>query len=119
MNRIDIVRAWKDEAYRLSLSEAERAALPENPAGVTELNETSLGETAGAGGLNTSPLVCQVHRTPICPPRSYYVRECPVPLTQRVLCPPKIMRIGCPPLTLSGCPPISLSCPQGDQHLPY
>jgi mersacidin/lichenicidin family type 2 lantibiotic len=27
-----IVRAWKDAEYRLGLSEAERAALPEHPA---------------------------------------------------------------------------------------
>lgn len=33
MNRKSIIRAWKDPEYRASLSEAERAALPENPAG--------------------------------------------------------------------------------------
>ena len=33
MSKIDIIRAWKDEAYRQSLSEAERTRLPENPAG--------------------------------------------------------------------------------------
>jgi len=27
------IRAWKDEDFRLSLSEAERASLPQNPAG--------------------------------------------------------------------------------------
>jgi mersacidin/lichenicidin family type 2 lantibiotic len=34
MNRVDLFLAWKDEAYRSSLSDAERAALPENPAGL-------------------------------------------------------------------------------------
>jgi len=34
--QIDIIRAWKDEAYRSSLSDEERCALPENPVG--ELN---------------------------------------------------------------------------------
>ena len=33
MKEIDIVRAWKDEEYRASLSEEERGLLPEHPAG--------------------------------------------------------------------------------------
>jgi mersacidin/lichenicidin family type 2 lantibiotic len=33
MSKQDIIRAWKDAAYRDSLSAAERAALPDNPAG--------------------------------------------------------------------------------------
>ena len=37
MSNQDIIRAWKDEDYRLSLSEAERALLPEHPAGLIEL----------------------------------------------------------------------------------
>ena len=32
-----IIRAWKDPAYRASLSDAERQRLPENPAGAIEL----------------------------------------------------------------------------------
>src|SRR4051794_23240689 len=31
-SHVDVVRAWKDSEYRAGLSEAERAALPENPA---------------------------------------------------------------------------------------
>ena len=31
MNCPDIVRAWKDEEYRTGLTEAECAALPQNP----------------------------------------------------------------------------------------
>ncbi|QBD80924.1 mersacidin/lichenicidin family type 2 lantibiotic [Ktedonosporobacter rubrisoli] len=50
--KFDIVRAWKDESYRESLSEEERALLPENPAGV-ELSESSLETVYGAhGGSN-------------------------------------------------------------------
>ena len=46
-----VVRAWKDEEYRLSLSDAERSGLPENPAGTIELTDADL---AGAtGGLFT------------------------------------------------------------------
>src|SRR5262249_34239830 len=43
-----IVRAWKDEAYRKSLSEAERAMLPENPAGIIELTDGQLDVAGGA-----------------------------------------------------------------------
>ena len=47
MSNINIVRAWKDSAYRNSLSEAERAALPANPAGSVELSDADLGHVAG------------------------------------------------------------------------
>ena len=42
MSTSDVIRAWKDEAYRLSLSEEERALLPENPAGEMELTDEAL-----------------------------------------------------------------------------
>jgi mersacidin/lichenicidin family type 2 lantibiotic len=48
MKRENIIRAWKEEAYRSSLSEAERALLPENPAGSIELDDAALGGIAGA-----------------------------------------------------------------------
>lgn len=47
MSRIDIIRAWKDEAYRQSLSAAERAALPANPAGAVELTEAEAAAVEG------------------------------------------------------------------------
>lgn len=47
MSNNNIVRAWKDPAYRNSLSEAERAALPANPAGSIELSDADLGRVAG------------------------------------------------------------------------
>lgn len=50
----DIVRAWKDETYRLTLSEEDVNALPANPAGELELNNAEMesvdGGTAGFGG---------------------------------------------------------------------
>jgi mersacidin/lichenicidin family type 2 lantibiotic len=42
MSKQDIIHAWKDAAYRDSLSAAERAALPDNPAG-------ALGPPVAAG----------------------------------------------------------------------
>ena len=57
MKARQVVRAWKDEEYRLSLSDAERSALPENPAGTMEL---SYADLAGAtGGIKvTLGLAC-------------------------------------------------------------
>ena len=43
-----IVRAWEDSEYRHSLSAAELAALPENPAGGIELTDAELGHVVGA-----------------------------------------------------------------------
>ena len=52
MSKIDIVRAWKDEEYRLSLTETQRASLPESPAGAIELTEVELSSVAG--GITTA-----------------------------------------------------------------
>ncbi|HKS26457.1 MAG TPA: mersacidin/lichenicidin family type 2 lantibiotic [Pyrinomonadaceae bacterium] len=54
MSNVNIVRAWKDEEYRRSLSEAERAMLPQNPAGMIELNDKDL-ETVAGGDTWTEP----------------------------------------------------------------
>jgi mersacidin/lichenicidin family type 2 lantibiotic len=51
MSPKDIIRAWKDEEYRRSLSEAERAQLPVNPAGSNELKEADLQAAVG-GAFN-------------------------------------------------------------------
>ena len=47
MSHVNVVRAWKDEEYRLSLSEAERSRLPENPAGLLEQTEVELESATG------------------------------------------------------------------------
>ena len=39
MSKVDVIRAWKDEEYRLSLTEQERAQLPAHPAGLIELED--------------------------------------------------------------------------------
>jgi mersacidin/lichenicidin family type 2 lantibiotic len=49
MAKDKVIRAWKDPAYRNSLSAAERAALPANPAGSIELSDARLGQIAGGG----------------------------------------------------------------------
>ncbi|MBO0782833.1 MAG: mersacidin/lichenicidin family type 2 lantibiotic [Ktedonobacteraceae bacterium] len=46
--KLDIARAWKDEAYRSSLSTEELAQLPEHPAGAFELSADELETVHGA-----------------------------------------------------------------------
>lgn len=53
MSHQDIIRAWKDEEYRNSLSDAERAQLPENPAGLIELPDEELDAVAGGKSIFT------------------------------------------------------------------
>jgi len=52
MSNQDIIRAWKDEHYRLSLSRAEQELLPAHPAGNIELSDELLDMVAG--GLEAS-----------------------------------------------------------------
>ena len=49
MSKEMMVRAWKDPAYRASLTPEERAALPSHPAGssFTELDDSELAGVAG------------------------------------------------------------------------
>ena len=49
--KFDIIRAWKDESYRSSLSAQEQAMLPENPAGALELSDAELDTVQGASNI--------------------------------------------------------------------
>ena len=42
MPTMEIVRAWKDEEYRDTLTEEQRAQLPAHPSGVIEFGEPQL-----------------------------------------------------------------------------
>ena len=46
----NVVRAWKDETYRRSLSVEQLAMLPANPAGEIELTDVELEAISGASG---------------------------------------------------------------------
>ena len=59
-----IIRAWKDEAYRRSLKNSEQAQLPANPAGLIELTELELASVAG--GTRDTALLCQLSLTGTC-----------------------------------------------------
>ncbi len=58
MKDVDIVRAWKDETYRDSLSPEQRMMLPEHPAGMIELIEEDLNAVNGGSILPPSVIVC-------------------------------------------------------------
>ena len=47
MSKTNIIRSWKDADFRDSLSDAERALLPENPAGLVELTDEVLSDVVG------------------------------------------------------------------------
>jgi mersacidin/lichenicidin family type 2 lantibiotic len=63
--KLDIVRAWKDEAYRQSLSEEQLSTLPANPAGQLELAETDLLSVQGGSGLELLELLNHISVTSI------------------------------------------------------
>ncbi len=49
MSKVDIIRAWKDKAYRNSLNAAQQNALPGNPAGTVELPDDVVQSVSGGG----------------------------------------------------------------------
>lgn len=48
MPTLDIIQAWKDEAFRDSLTNAQRAVLPGHPSGSIQFQESYLGEDSMA-----------------------------------------------------------------------
>jgi mersacidin/lichenicidin family type 2 lantibiotic len=70
MSHQKIIRAWKNEEYRLSLSETERASLPAHPAGLVELSDKELSGVAGGATIWVSTACCSVGcRTLACGPK--------------------------------------------------
>ena len=60
MTKEMIIKAWKSEQYRHTLSNSERGALPEHPAGIIELDDQFLGGVSGAEEGKTWSLGCAV-----------------------------------------------------------
>jgi mersacidin/lichenicidin family type 2 lantibiotic len=61
---IDLLRALKDEEYRLSLAATEQVQLPASPIGGVQLTETELDDISGAG--YTYWLSCTLTRKTCC-----------------------------------------------------
>ncbi|MBD2315042.1 mersacidin/lichenicidin family type 2 lantibiotic [Desertifilum sp. FACHB-1129] len=61
MFNLDIIRAWKDENYRDSLTEAQRSQLPENPAGLIELTDEDMSSVSGGCCCGSSACSSLVH----------------------------------------------------------
>jgi mersacidin/lichenicidin family type 2 lantibiotic len=80
MSKRNIIRAWKDESYRHSLSAAERAGMPQNPAGAIELGEKELHGVAGGGWLTIQNSVCVCYTVYIAC-HTLYPWDCPIPNT--------------------------------------
>ena len=57
MSYLDIIPARKDEAYRLSLSDVERAQLLGNSAGLIELTDAALGAVIGGMTIQASTAI--------------------------------------------------------------
>ena len=52
------VQAWKNDAFRNSLSAAEKSMIPENPAGFIELSCDELVAVNGSSGQSVTSLPC-------------------------------------------------------------
>jgi len=76
MPKLDIIRAWKDEEYCESLTLAERARVPQNPAGVIELTDPEMHQVEG-GTITFDPIMCGSAIT-VC---TYDPLWCPVTIT--------------------------------------
>jgi mersacidin/lichenicidin family type 2 lantibiotic len=49
----DIINAWRDEEYRESLDDEQRAVLPESPIGPIDLSEAELEDVEGGSSALT------------------------------------------------------------------
>jgi mersacidin/lichenicidin family type 2 lantibiotic len=52
---IDLIRAWRDEDYYLSLTEEERASLGAHPSGVAGVSDDILRSITGGCGFGSYP----------------------------------------------------------------
>ena len=100
MSHHDVIKAWKNPAYRNALSPAEQAALPANPAGNVELLDEPMGHFAGGIARNPPP------HTALCRTQV----ACSVLDCSNLTCPTVICTFGCPSdlCTFANCdnPPI-------------
>ena len=60
MNKEMIIKAWKNEQYRHTLSVSEQASLPAHPAGLVDLDDAVLGNVSGAEEVPSLSIVCSI-----------------------------------------------------------
>jgi mersacidin/lichenicidin family type 2 lantibiotic len=73
MSKDNMIRAWKDPEYRVTLNAQERALLPPNPAGT--IDEGKLAEVVGGTRPITMPIItCFIPCSVLCS----YFWTCPV-----------------------------------------
>lgn len=58
MKKETMIRAWRDEEFRASLSDAELAELPEHPAGLLDVDDDMLRSVGGGLGRSTPAWSC-------------------------------------------------------------
>ncbi len=56
MPTLEIIKAWKDEGYRETLTPDQQAKLPHHPSGLIELQECDVKED---GSFGLRPVACQ------------------------------------------------------------
>ena len=79
MSELDVIRSWKDDEYRSSLSAAERAGAPPNPAGALGILPTEQNDVDGPPG---SWLGCNSRDWMPCS-----LMMCPTYLVPGIICP--------------------------------
>ena len=69
MKKRDVIRAWRDGEFYSSLTSEQRAATPESPASVLELDDEALAAISGGCSYDYCPT--SAYCTP-CPPKDCY-----------------------------------------------
>lgn len=69
MKRKDVIRAWRDGEFYSSLTDEQRAAMPESPASVIDLDDEVLATISGGCSFEDCPT--SAYCTP-CPPKHCY-----------------------------------------------
>ncbi len=69
MKRKDVIRAWRDGEFYASLSDEQRASMPESPASVIDLGDDVLASISGGCSFEMCPT--SGYCTP-CPPKHCY-----------------------------------------------
>jgi mersacidin/lichenicidin family type 2 lantibiotic len=69
MKKRDVIRAWRDGEFYSSLTNEQRAAMPESPAAVLELDDEALATISGGCSYEYCPT--SAYCTP-CPPKYCY-----------------------------------------------